>query len=380
MKKVFATVLALIVAGGGAFFVANSSLFDSENLYTNNEAGLSFEYPADWEVVSDGAVNQDHYQIRLKREGGEIIFSVDVNHPAVGGFTLSEESQSKYQKLMSQNGTAIWRPANRALVSTTTLQRLSGQPVPKEQTYGDSRAFKFIFPSLNQINNVGETFDGGSSRLQKGSSTLAIIGGVQTSGGLMKKALNEMDQIVRSLSFQESSRTTFATTTQSADTTDWQMYSDEEYNFSLAYPDSYHEFSRESVVGDEAMLHLVSTSSETALTSSGYNQYPKLDVRVFPLEEYEYNALYGSRHYYDPDQDRCVVVTNGEENTTSFDISTDDWRGCRVATGDAGYSSSGYFIPHEEQQVIIEVTETSYHGTSRSLNFKLLVKTLELDK
>lgn len=383
MKKLVFSILLLTVLAGGIVLMAISNSPAGPDTYTNSDIGLRLAYPAAWDVVSETALSADRYWVHLQRDGGELGFEITLDYPnsRVGGFTLPDERQTQYKKLAFQDGTPVWRPRNVVIASTTDLRKLPGQPSAQAAAASEDRhAFGFIFPNLNQTNNIGETFDGGNFRIQKGSSTLAVTGGIRiASSSQLAEVAKEIDEIISSASFKEGSRSSVATTTQSVDTTDWQTYSNPEYDFSLQYPKSYHEFSSEFVVGDEAVMHATASSSGAVLTPGGYNRYPQLDIKVLPMNEYEYNALYGTVYRYDASQDHCVAVTDGEVSTSSFDISAGSWGGCGIGTGDAGAVENGYFIPRSEDGLIIEITESSYYGTRRPLDFDTLIRTLKFN-
>jgi len=348
------------------------------NAYSNGIISLSFRYPNNWQIVNDEVVGESEYWVHLRRDGGELSFNVDVNYPYQGSrFVLPGDKQTEYAKVITDSGIRIWRPKHENIASTTQLQSLRRQPEAESVSNNYWTAFGYIFPELNQTNSAGDTFDGGTGRLKYGSSTLSITGAVEgASESGMMNIVDEMDSIVSTVTFEEVTASSVASIDNTI-TEYWKTYSDEEYDFSIQYPSAYNDLS--ATTNNDFLKGLYADSSEVVLTDGGYNKYPQLSIRIYELTGYEYDTGYGTSYRYDAEERNCIV--DGERQTTNeeFDITTDDWGGCRIGTGDAGYSSSGYFIPHEERGVVIQITQRSYYGTRRPLNFDTLVKTLELN-
>lgn len=378
MKKELITgiIIATLILGGFILF----SQKNKPKEYANKEIGISFKLPSqNWNVVdkvieSSESERGGHYWINVKNRSSEISFDIRKTGK-VGGFVLSTSTKSKLHKATSTDNIHIWRPKESIIKDKKELTRMYRQPKDEEVTFKDKRAFNFIFPEFNQKNNVGDLFDGGSGRFVNNPFSVAISGGIDLSSNV-KSQLDDIDYIIKSLSFEKPEKNSFSVSTSTPIKDPWQTYRNDKYQFSLQYPSDYNSFVEIGKTEDQ-LMEIEAISEKSVLINGGYNHYPKISVSLSPINSYEFETFYNLSYYYDAEKDQCYKVENGVKETYPFSISKKDWDACRVGTGDAGWSVEGYSIPLEEKEIVVTISNSSYYGSRRPLPFKTIVKSLE---
>jgi hypothetical protein len=145
----------------------------------------------------------------------------------------------------------------------------------------------------------------------------------------------------------------------------WKTYRNNDYGFTFKYPKDYEDFKDGTAISKVVVNE---------------NTYPTIHFQIFPLNTYKFSDIPGGFEMtYNPKTKECLWGNRGS-NDKSADKNKYTIAGnpaCKIGTGDAGFSASGYAIPDEKNNRIIEINFISRDGQYRELNENLLISTFQ---